>query len=271
MELALIIIGSILALLLGLYLFAVGTKRSKSVKAYATHRYAHRGLHSEGVAENSMTAFRLAVEGGYGIELDVRLSKDKQLVVFHDDTLERVAGLSGRVDEFTAEELGKMKLLGTEDTIPLFDDVLNLVSGQVPLLVEIKESSGDSEVSRAASERLSTYMGEFIVESFNPLSLCNVKKRLPRVDRGILSQKYMESKTYRKPLYFLLQCMIFNFLSRPTFVAFNHRHYRSVSLFVTRRLFGATTFAWTIRSREEEAAARRHGFDTVIFEGYIPE
>ena len=270
MIIALIIIGSLLLILLGLYLFAIATKRSKTVAAYASHRYAHRGLHSEKVAENSMTAFRLAVEHGFGIELDVRLSKDKQLVVFHDDTLDRVTGVSGRVDSFTAEELSAIKLSGTEDTVPLFDDVLNLVSGQVPLLVEIKEDASESEVSRMTAERLSTYKGDFIIESFNPLSLRNVKSRLPGVDRGILSHKYLAYKPFRKPLYFLLQCLLLNFLCRPSFVAYNHNHYRSLGLFLTRKLFGATAFAWTVRSKEEEEAARRHGFDAVIFEGYIP-
>ena len=201
MEIALIIIGAILLALFGLYLFAIGTKRSKEIKKYARHKYAHRGLHSETVAENSMTTFRLAVEGGWGIELDVRLSRDKQLVVFHDDTLDRVVGREGRVSDFTAEELSKMSLLGTDDGIPLFDDVLNLVCAQVPLLVEIKEDQGSSEVSTLVAERLSTYMGDFIIESFNPLSLQNIKKRLPQAERGILSHKYYAYEPYRKPLF----------------------------------------------------------------------
>lgn len=271
MEVVFIIIGAVLLLLFSLYLFAIGTKRSKAIKNFAKHRYAHRGLHSDTVAENSMSAFRLAVEHGYGIELDVRLSKDKQLVVFHDDTLKRVTGKEGRVDEFTAEELGAFTLSGTEDTVPLLDDVLNLVCGQVPLLVEIKEDAGNSEVSRLAAERLATYKGEFIVESFNPLSLRNFKKILGGVELGILSHKYLAYEPYRKPLYFLLQCLLFNFLCRPSFVAYDHRHFRSPSLFLTRIFFGTVTFAWTVRNEEEEKMARKHDFTGIIFEGYIPK
>ena len=271
MEIALIVIGAVLILLLALWIFAIAPGRSKTVRAYTSARYAHRGLHSEGVAENSITAFRLAVERGFGIELDVRLSKDKQLVVFHDDTLDRVCGVSGRVDAFTAEELGKMSLPGTEDGIPLFDEVLDLVSGRVPLLVEIKEDAGNSEVSRLASERLSTYTGDYIVESFNPLSLRTVRERLPHVDRGILSHRYLAYKPYRKPLYFLLQCLLLNLLCRPTFVAYDYRHFRNPSFFILTRIFRTAAFAWTVRSKEDEAAARRHGFDSVIFAGYLPE
>ncbi len=266
-----IIIGSILLLFALLYLFAAGTRRSKEIRKYTEIRYAHRGLHSESAAENSMTAFRLAVEAGYGIELDVRLSKDKRLVVFHDDTADRVCGVSGRIDEYTAEELSGLSLRDTADGVPLFDDVLAMVDGRVPLLVEIKEDAGNSEVSEATAKRLAEYEGEYIVESFNPLSLRTVKKLLPSAERGILSQRYYAYEQYRKPLYFLLQCLMLNFLCRPSFVAYDHRHYKSFGFKAARKLFGAATFAWTVRSAEEEKAAKAHGFDTVIFEKYIPE
>ncbi|MBR5139795.1 MAG: glycerophosphodiester phosphodiesterase, partial [Clostridia bacterium] len=137
------------------------------MKKYTAFKYAHRGLHKDGVAENSMTAFRLAVEGGFAIELDIRLSKDERLVVFHDATLDRVTGVSGKVSDYTYDELAKMKLLGTEDSIPLFSDVLSLVDGRVPLLVELKEEAGSLLVTERALELLESYKGEFIIESFN--------------------------------------------------------------------------------------------------------
>jgi glycerophosphoryl diester phosphodiesterase len=262
MDIALIIILALLAVLIALYLFAVATKGSKAIKKYKGTRFAHRGLHSDTVAENSMTAFRLAVEKGYGIELDVRLSSDGTLVVFHDDTLDRVTDREGRVDAFTVEELSKIRLLGTEDTVPTFEEVLALVSGRVPLLVEIKEDAGNLKVSTEASRMLSEYKGEYIVESFNPLSLKNVKKLLPEVQRGFLSQRFFEEEKYRKPMYFLLQCLMTNFLCRPSFIAYNHKHYKSFGLLVARKLFRATTFAWTIKSKEEEAAAKAHDLPT---------
>ena len=116
----------------------VGEKKLEDLRYWV---YAHRGLHNAERAENSMSAFRAAVEAGFGIELDVRLSKDGRLVVFHDDTLDRVCGREGRVDDFTAEELATFRLSGTEDGIPLFTDVLAVVDGKIPLLVEIKENN----------------------------------------------------------------------------------------------------------------------------------
>ncbi len=240
------------------------------INKYKSVKFAHRGLHGEGVAENSMSAFRAAVEAGYGIELDVRLSSDGKLVVFHDDTLDRVVGKEGRVDTFTSAELAEMKLLGTEDGVPLFSDVLEMVDGRVPLLVEIKEDAGNYAVSSATAEMLRSYNGLYIVESFNPLSLSNIAKKLPEATRGILSHRYYAYEKYRKPLYFLLQCLLLNRVCRPAFIAYDHAHASAFSL-KAARLLGAVTFAWTVRSAEEEAEAKRNGFDSIIFENYLPE
>ena len=271
MPVGIIIFLLVLVFFFAVYLVLISPRRSKMLAPFAAVRYAHRGLHNETRAENSMSAFRAAVEAGFGIELDVRLSSDGFLVVFHDDTLERVVGRDGRVDEFTYEELSKMSLLGTGDGIPLFSDVLELVGGRVPLLVEIKEDAGNYAVSTECARVLAEYRGPYIVESFNPLSLRNFRKRLPDIPVGILSQQYTKEKKYRKPLFFVLQLMLINRIAGVSFIAFNHEHHRSVSLFLARRLLGAKTFAWTIRSKEEERLAKKHGFTTVIFENYLPE
>lgn len=273
MELSdyLLIIGGVILLLYAVYLVLIAPGKRLGVQKYKGARFAHRGLHDDTRAENSISAFRAAVEMGFGIELDVRLSSDGELVVFHDDTLDRVVGIEGRVDAFTAEELSKMSLSGTADGVPRFSEVLSLVDGRVPLLVEIKEDPGNSRVSAKAAEMLADYRGEFLVESFNPLSLKNSKKTLKNIPHGVLSHRYYDFEKYRKPLYFLLQILLLNCLCRPAFIAYDHRHYKCYSLRTLRTLFGVTTFAWTIRSAEEEAEAYKHGFDGVIFENYVPE
>ena len=253
-----------------LYLFLVAPKKTKDMKKYQNLMYAHRGLHNDERAENSMSAFRAAVEAGYGIELDIRLSKDGELVVFHDDTLDRVCAREGKVIDFTADELAGFKLVGTDDGIPRFSDVLALVDGKVPLLVEIKEDAGNSAVSEAACKMLADYKGDFIFESFNPLSMRTVKKGLPNISRGILSHRYYEYEQYKKPLYFLLQSLLLNFLCRPAFIAYDHRHAKAFGLRFVRAFFKAPTLAWTVRSAEEEKVARENGFDGIIFENYTP-
>lgn len=126
-------------------------------------RFAHRGLHraEEGIPENSLPAFRRAVEGGYGIELDLHLTTDGQLVVFHDDTLDRVCGISGRVDEQSWPELQQHRLLGTEERIPLFREVLETVNGKIPMIVEVKYQKNYAALCTEMMKLLSDYEGMY--------------------------------------------------------------------------------------------------------------
>ena len=145
---------------------------SESKKAPFMHRnFAYRGLHSEdqSVPENSRKAFSLAVEAGYGMELDVQLSRDGQVVVFHDDTLDRACGVAARVDELDLAELQKLPLFGTDERIPLFADVLALVAGRTPLIVELKNGPRNDELCKKTYALLRTYQGHYCIESFNPL------------------------------------------------------------------------------------------------------
>jgi len=266
-----IIVGAVLVFLGLVYLVLIAPSFRRVPREYTQVKYAHRGLHGEGRAENSMSAFRAAIDAGFGIELDVRLSSDGVLVVFHDDTLDRVTGVSGRVDAFTARELSEISLSGTADTVPTFREVLELIDGRVPLLIEIKEDAGKSAVSSATAEIMRDYKGAYLVQSFNPLSLRNYAKGMPSTPRGILSHRYYEYEPYRKPLYFLLQCLLLNRLCRPSFVSYDFRHASNLSFKIARSLFRATTFAWTVRSKEDEALAKKHGFSTIIFENFVPE
>lgn len=253
-----------------LYLFLIFPTRNKRINEFVGTRYAHRGLHDDKVPENSMAAFKRAVEYGFGIELDVRLSKDGELVVFHDDDLQRMVGCHGSTTDYTAKELSEMSLLGTKEGIPLFRDVLKMVNGRVPLLVEIKELATEKDVAPAAAMLLREYEGAYIVESFNPLSLMRYASVNPNVPRGILSQDYLKYPEFQAPLYFLLQFLLLNRVCSPSFIAFRKNHVKKNPSFHIARLLGAATFAWTVTSEEQEREAFKQGFDTVIFEGYIP-
>ena len=261
---------ALVALAFVIFIVLIAPGHPRDVRAFSSVKFAHRGLHGGTRVENSMSAFSAAIDAGFGIELDVRLSSDGVLVVHHDDELGRVVNGKGRVDSYTAAELCRMHLGDSDDCIPTFDEVLALVDGRVPLLVEIKEDAGSSAVSTAAAQRLSSYTGSYIVESFNPLSLKNFKKILPKTTCGFLSTYFYAKEKFKKPLYFLLQNLLTNRISSPAFIAYDRGYGRRLPLRLAR-LLGATTFAWTVRSREEELAARRDGFDSVIFEGYIPE
>ena len=261
----------VLAKVIKLYMIAPGT-RNKVMEKYKSVKFAHRGLHDETKAENSMSAFAAAKERGFGIELDVRLSKDGELVVFHDDNLTRIVGKEGKVVDFTASELATMKLLGTTDTIPTLKEVLALIDGAVPLLIEIKMDGDESGVAEKFLEVIDGYKGDYIVESFNPIALRILKRARPDIIRGILSTLYMKQPRYKgKMLFRLLQNLCMNFLMRPDFIAYEKDGYSVPNLRFLRRNFNTPLIAWTIKSKEEEEMAISHGFDTVIFEGYIPE
>ena len=269
----LIVVFSIvlLGLLLALYMITPGKKRSEMEK-FKKIKYAHRGLHDATKAENSMSAFAAAKEMGFGIELDVRLSKDGELVVFHDDNLTRVAGIDGKVIDFTAEELSNMSLSGTKDGVPTLREVLDLIDGAVPLIIEIKMNGDEKGVSEKLMEVIEGYKGDYVVESFNPIALKIVRKMRPDILRGILSTEYLKDEKHKGSiLYGLLQHLMLNFMVRPDFIAYDKKGYKVKGLRFVRRSFGTALIAWTVKSAEEEREAISHGFDTVIFEGYISE
>jgi len=154
----------ILLILLALYLFLIAPNlfhRKLCAKQLTSHAYAHRGLYdnARGVPENSLPAFERAVRAGYGIELDVRETRDHVLVVHHDETLERSCGDKRRVCDVPLAELQQLELFKTGEHIPTFDEVLSLVNGQVPLIVELKTDFYNHALPQAVHQRLSQYSG----------------------------------------------------------------------------------------------------------------
>ena len=270
-----IVIGAVAALAIALrilYLLAIRPSTRKcGIEKYMSVKFAHRGLHGDGKAENSMSAFRAAKEAGYGIELDVRLSGDGELVVFHDPSLKRVCGIDSLVIDHSKEELAAMSLSGTADGIPTLREVLELIDGAVPLLIEIKMEGEEHGVAEALAEIVCDYRGDYIVESFNPFALRTFRKIMPEVPRGILSSLFSEPKYRGKPTYFILRNMLLNFLHRPDFIAYEKNGRSCAPLRLIRKKWSTPLFAWTVRSEEEEAKTVSDGFDTVIFEGYLAE
>ena len=233
--------------------------------------YAHRGLFdNKRIPENSLAAFRNSVKHGFGIELDVQLTKDGQVVVFHDYTLDRMCGVKGKVSELTLEELRRFRLLGTEEGIPTLSEVLEVVNGQVPLLVELKGESTNDDVCLATARLLDEYEGVFSVESFNPLLLRWFKTHRPEVARGQLVTNMMKTrKDGNKLLNFLLTSLLLNFLSRPDFIACDIKHMGGPSFYICVKLFRAKQVYWTVKSRDDFDAIREAEAYS-IFEGFIP-
>ncbi len=234
--------------------------------------YAHRGLHDNGTdaPENSMAAFRKAVEAGYGIELDVQLSKDGLPVVFHDFTLKRICGQEGKVCDYTWQELKSFRLCNSGEGIPGFEDVLNEVRGRVPLIVELKVERVDLALCPVVDALLEKYHGPYCIESFNPLVLRWYRQNHGKVVRGQLADGFLKSGEFQSPLYFFLQNLMLNFITKPDFIAYNHKYEKTLSRRICRGLFGNLSVAWTIKSQEELDAVRDK-FDIFIFDSFIPE
>lgn len=234
---------------------------------------AHRGLHSNrsGAPENSMAAFCKAVEAGYGIELDVQRTSDGKLVVFHDMNLKRMTGEDGRLTEYTYEELLAFPLGQSQERIPLFEDVLKMVDGRVPMVIEIKVGVRYKATTVAVEQMLRSYKGVYCMECFNPFALAWYRKHDPSILRGQLSEDYSQEEI-RLPglIRFILTNMLLNFLARPDFISYNHRDKRKHSFRICRKLFKGKTAAWTIKTQGELEAARDM-FDVFIFDSFLPE
>lgn len=234
--------------------------------------YAHRGLHDNQsqAPENSMAAFRKAVEAGYGIELDVQLTKDGIPVIFHDFTLERMCGVAGRIDTFTYEQLRELSLLQTEEKIPALAEVLDMVAGRVPLIVELKIEWTNLALCPIVQKMLADYHGVYCIESFNPLALLWYRLHHSGIMRGQLSTNFKKEGMEVNLLHFLLTHLLLNCVTRPDFIAYNCRFKRELGLRICRKLYKNLAVAWTVKNQEQLESLKRD-FDLFIFDSFIPD
>ena len=247
----LIILLGVLLLLAAIYLLVlVRPRRTRAMDEVLLCDYAHRGLYGYGIAENSLAAFSLAALRGFGIELDVQLSRDGVVMVFHDDTLQRMAGVQGRLRDFSAQELGSLSLGGTDQTIPTLAQVLSVVDGRVPLLIEMKGESFDTSLCDKLLQELQGYDGAYCIESFNPLLLRRMRALLPGKAYGLLYTNVCREKKKRSVLNMLLTAMALNVVARPDFIAYNQKDRRTLPVWVTTKLYRAPHFVWTITPQD---------------------
>ena len=266
------IVGAILLLLLlWIVLIAPQKPQEAQLAPFCGRSFAHRGLWGEGVPENSLAAFARAAEAGFAIELDVQLSCDGAVMVFHDYTLDRVCHRAGKLSEFSAKELGQMPLDGVgNQTIPTLAEVLSVVAGRVPLLIELKGESGDTALCPAVLSCLVQYEGDWCVESFNPLLLRWFRRNAPHVLRGLLwTDLGKEKRDGSRLVNFFLTRMWLNCLCRPHFIAWDHKYPRGAARALCHRL-GAASFVFTIKDHAEYRAFLEAG-TAPIFDEFIPE
>ena len=230
--------------------------------------YAHRGLfdNQTNAPENSLHAFRKAVEAGYGIELDVQLSQDDIPVVFHDASLKRMCGINGNVWDYTLDELQRLHLVDSNQTIPTLEDALKVIAGKVPIIVEYKMDRADTKVCELGNRLLETYKGAYCVESFHPLAVRWYRKNRPEVIRGQLSENFAKHGNQHLALRFVTY-LLSNCLTRPDFIAYRHADAENISRRLCRRM-GALAVAWTVKSQEQYEKIKSQ-FDLFIFDSCI--
>ena len=234
--------------------------------------YAHRGLHNKERPENSMAAFRAALNKGYGIELDIHLLKDGNLAVIHDYTLARTTGAEGAVEDLTTQQLQDYRLIGNNEPIPTFQQVLDLYAGKAPLIVELKSHNGNyAQLAQAACDMLEHYTGPYCLESFDPRCIYWLRKNRPDLIRGQLTENFFASETSTLPWYLKLMMLlqVENFLVQPDFVAHKFKDRKTPANFLLRKIWGVQGVAWTLKTPEEHAIALEEGW-LPIFEDYEP-
>lgn len=257
----------------GAYLYLVkGRSGHPGLQQLQKFSYAHRGLHGKGIPENSMAAFRAALEKGYGIELDIHLMADGELAVIHDTSLKRTAGVDVKITDLTVADLEHYALEGTQEKIPLFSQVLELYAGKAPLIIELKaDGNNHRALVDAACRAMEGYTGAYCMESFDPRCILELKKNHPQVIRGQLTEDFFRSSTKLNPaLKFVMKHSLLNFATKPDFVAYEFATRKNtLSNFICRRVWDMQGVTWTLRDPEDHKQAVKEDW-LPIFEHYEP-
>lgn len=267
----LLIVTVIVVILAGIYSYLISgdNLEEKEVSWIIETPIAHRGLDNGSIPENSMAAFRNAIEKGYTIELDVQFTKDKELIVFHDDDLSRLTNDNRKVKDVNYQELKNLKLENTDEKIPTLKEVVEMVDNQVPLIIEIKDGEDIIGLSEKTYNIMKNYKGRYAIQSFNPFILEWFKNNASEVIRGQLSGTFREDaeslKFYEK---LVLKNLLLNFKSKPNFIAYELDGVNNLSV---KLLKGRNypIISWTIEN-EEDMKKAYESTDNIIFDNILP-
>ena len=247
--------------------------------SYFNVPFAHRGLHDcggllgSGQTENSFSSFRAAINAGYGIELDLQLSGDGIPVVFHDKSLKRLTKMDKDVSELEVKLLKELKLPNNE-TIPTFNEFLDLVAGQVPLLVELKDQDGfripnSGRLEYEVATALRKYNGAIAVMSFNPYSIKEFGLQLPSIPRGLVTESFKRADWPELDIKTLNKLRSLNAVKEVEASFISHEHLDLESKFIKKIPPEVKVFSWTIRNKRALKVALKKS-QNITFEGFIP-
>ncbi len=263
----------ILTVLLWLYMIKPSGRKHNLEAEIKKYIYAHRGLHDKekGIPENSLAAFRRAVEEGYGIELDIHLSSDGTPVIIHDTSLRRTAGEDIDITDISDSDIKNYPLEGSDERIPFFSEVLREVGGRVPLLIELKvDRDNYKELTDITLRELEGYKGIYAIQSFDPRAVNHLRKNYPHIMRGQLAGFLRKNgDTLHRFLDFGLRNLLTNFITKPHFIAYRVQDTQRPSMKLCRMLYRPFELNWTCRKKAHHVTAHKNGA-IPIFEKYIP-
>ena len=261
--------------LLLLYLFLIkpnGNSRKKEMRPFEEVYLTHRGFYDNiTLPENSLPAFKKTVRNHMGTELDVQLTADHKLVVFHDDDLKRVCGVDKKLIDCSYEELMGYRLLDTEETIPLFTEVLDVLTKDTPLIVEIKPNRTAYEACEEAIRILKDYNIRFTMESFDPRVVKYLKDHHPEIIRGQLAYDMLKNKQspLSIPLKLIGTCLLLNFITKPDYIAYDVHSRYNPSFMICSLFYKTECVAWTVRNENDLSYARKY-YRQIIFDSFVP-
>lgn len=231
---------------------------------------AHRGVHTKDIPENSLSAFENALKNNYAIELDVQFTKDKEVVVFHDENLKRITNDTRNIEDVNYDELKNLRLGNTNEIIPTLEEVLELVDSKVAILIEIKDCKDYIELSEKTYEILKGYEGNYAIQSFNPFILEWYKNNASEVIRGQLSGTFTEgSESLNSFEKFVLKNMLLNFKSKPNYIGYELEGIPKSKLESLRKK-GVPIIVWTVKNKEDMEKAYKYS-DNITFENFLPK
>lgn len=237
----------------------------KDLEFLSRNLIAHRGYHNnkKGIPENSVLAFKKAIDNNYLIELDVRLTKDQKLVVFHDDNLKRVCGVNKRVKDLTYRELLKYNLFDTTLKVPLFSDVIKLVNGRVPILIETKYHNRYGVLEKILINELSNYKGLYAIQSFYPMSLLWLKRNTKDIPIGLLSSNFKNDLNRLKSI--IGKTLILDLFFKTDFISYDVKGLPNN--YLSYKGDKKKIVIWTIKNKKDYDLARQYT-DSLICENF---
>lgn len=235
---------------------------------------AHRGYHdrTQGRIENTVSAVTAAVTRRFAVEIDLRLTADEEIVVFHDDTLDRLTEASGPVERLSLSALRATRLRDCNEPIPTFDEILEEVGGRTGLFLELKSNwSGDRRLERAVARALVGYAGPVAVMSFDPRAVSALRHLVPHLPRGLVAGRFASAEEHSLPPHhrFAYRHLLSASIALPNFIAYEVEALPASAPLMFRHALGLPLLAWTVRTDAERAIAKRWA-DQMIFEGFDP-